>query len=220
MVSHHCQGVCQAVPPQSRLQEMPLGPCPEALRGTGLGSARFGSSRPLRAQGVPLEPVGQCLQPFPTREDKSLPWVSVGPARLKNECLCKIPGMGASSAPTPELLHPSKAKNVDRNLGSLLLQRGKGRLQRTNATSGFLRLAGKRQQLLCCRLGLAAGRAPRFWAGFGQESEGAEASRGAVSLPGAWVQAWVGEPAGGVPLVLRFGFLRLLPSVQLTHPRY
>lgn len=126
MVSHHCQGVCaviQAVPPQSRLQEMLLGPCPEALRGAGLGSARFGSSRPLHAQGVPLEPVGQCLQPFPAQEDKSLPWVSVGPARLKNECLCKIPGMGASSAPTPELLHPSKAKNVDRNLGSLLLHR-------------------------------------------------------------------------------------------------
>lgn len=66
--------------------------------------------------------------------------------------------------------------------------------------------------------GWLLGRAPRFWAGFGQESEGAEASRGAVSLPGAWVQAWVGEPAGGVPLVLRF--LRLLSSVQLTHPRY
>lgn len=35
MVSRHCQGVSaviQAVPPQSRLQEMPLGPCPEALR--------------------------------------------------------------------------------------------------------------------------------------------------------------------------------------------
>lgn len=138
MVSHHCQGVSaviQAVPPQSRLQEMLLGPCPEALQGAGLGSARFGSSQPLHAQGVPLEPVGQCLQPFPAQEDKSLPQVSVGPARLKNECLCKIPGMGASSAPTPELLHPSKAKNVDRNLGSLLLHRG-GR-QRQAAENRF-----------------------------------------------------------------------------------
>lgn len=135
MVSHHRQGVCaviQAVPPQFRLQEMLLGPCPEALQGAGLGSARFGSSRPLRAHRVPLEPVGQCLRPFPAREDKSLPQVSVGPARLKNKCLCKIPGMGASSAPSPELLRPSKAKNVDRNLGSLLLQRG-GRRQRQAA---------------------------------------------------------------------------------------
>lgn len=138
MVSRHCQGVSaviQAVPPQSRLQEMLLGPCPEALQGAGLGSARFGSSQPLHAQGVPLEPVGQCLQPFPAQEDKSLPQVSVGPARLKNECLCKIPGMAASSAPTPELLHPSKAKNVDRNLGSLLLHRG-GR-QRQAAENRF-----------------------------------------------------------------------------------
>lgn len=66
---------------------------------------------------------GRAAESGSAQEGKSLPQVSAGPACLKNDCSFKIPGMGASSALIPELLYPSKAKNVDRNLRRLVLHR-------------------------------------------------------------------------------------------------